>query len=74
MRRARASSYFAPWNDPSVIQGHSIDLIYSQAVLEHVTDMTGVYEAMHRWLKPDGVMSHQIDYRCHGKADTWNGH
>lgn len=66
--------YFAPWNDPSVIQGHSIDLIYSQAVLEHVTDMSGVYEAMHRWLKPDGVMSHQIDYRCHGKADTWNGH
>jgi hypothetical protein len=19
-------------------------------------------------------MSHQIDFRCHGKADTWNGH
>ncbi len=67
-------AYFAPWNDPSVIQGGSIDLIYSQAVLEHVTDMSGVYEAMRRWLKPGGVMSHQIDYRCHGKADTWNGH
>ena len=30
--------------------------------------------AMRRWLKPTGFMSRQIDYRCHGKADSWNGH
>jgi hypothetical protein len=57
-----------------VIRGGSIDMIYSQAVLEHVTDLSGVYEVMRRWLKPAGTMSHQIDYRCHGKADQWNGH
>jgi SAM-dependent methyltransferase len=66
--------YQAPWSDPAVIRNHSIDLIYSHAVLEHVDDLPGVYEAMHRWLKPGGTMSHQIDFKCHGKADTWNGH
>jgi SAM-dependent methyltransferase len=67
-------TYQAPWSDPAVLRDHSVDLIYSHAVLEHVDDLRGVYETMHRWLKPDGTMSHQIDFKCHGKADTWNGH
>jgi len=66
--------YEAPWNDPAIIPAGSVDLIYSQAVLEHVDDLEGVYAAMRRWLKPGGVMSHQIDFKCHRKADTWNGH
>jgi SAM-dependent methyltransferase len=66
--------YQAPWNDPSVIQPGSVDFIFSQAVLEHVDDLDGVYAAMHRWLAPAGLMSHQIDFQCHRKADTWNGH
>lgn len=67
-------AYQVPWNEQSVIHENSIDMIYSQAVLEHVDDLAGVYRDMRRWLKPDGVMSHQIDFKCHGKADTWNGH
>ena len=66
--------YYAPWNDQDVVREDSIDMIYSQAVLEHVDDLTNVYENMRRWLKPDGFMSHQIDFKSHGKADTWNGH
>jgi SAM-dependent methyltransferase len=66
--------YQVPWNDPAVIEEASVDAIYSQAVLEHVQDPARVYESMRRWLKPAGWMSHQIDYRCHGKADHWNGH
>lgn len=66
--------YQAPWNDPRRIRENSIDLIYSQAVLEHVDDLAGVYSAMRRWLKPEGRMSHQIDFKSHGKADTWDGH
>jgi hypothetical protein len=66
--------YRVPWTEPSVIEEQSVDMLFSQAVLEHVQDLHQVYEAMRRWLKPTGVMSHQIDYRCHGKADTWNGH
>jgi SAM-dependent methyltransferase len=66
--------YQAPWSDPAVIRNHSVDMMYSHAVLEHVDDLRGVYETMHDWLKPDGIMSHQIDFKSHGKADTWNGH
>ncbi len=66
--------YRAPWNDPAVIQPQTVDMIYSQAVLEHIDNLPDVYAAMRSWLKPNGVMSHQIDYRCHGKADAWNGH
>jgi hypothetical protein len=66
--------YHAPWNDPAVIQPGSVDFIFSQAVLEHVDDLDGVYAAMCRWLASAGLMSHQIDFQCHHKADTWNGH
>lgn len=67
-------SYKAPWNAPDVIDDASVDLIFSQAVLEHVDDLQGVYAAMRKWLKPDGIMTHQIDFKCHGKANAWNGH
>ncbi len=66
--------YHAPWADPAIIQPQSVDMIFSQAVLEHVTDLSEVYGAMQLWLKPNGIMTHQIDYSCHGKADNWNGH
>jgi hypothetical protein len=29
---------------------------------------------MHTWLKPGGILSHQIDFQCHGTAEQWNGH
>lgn len=66
--------YQAPWSDSAVIRPGSADFIFSQAVLEHVDDLEGVYATMHRWLAPAGLMSHQIDFQCHRKADTWNGH
>jgi hypothetical protein len=67
-------SYKAPWDAPDVIADGSVDLIFSQAVLEHVDDLESVYSAMKRWLKPGGIMTHQVDFKCHGKANTWNGH
>ena len=66
--------YQAPWLDPAVIRPGSVDFICSQAALEHVDDLDGAYSAMRRWIAPTGLMSHQIDYKCHRKADTWNGH
>jgi SAM-dependent methyltransferase len=66
--------YAVPWSSVSVEQERSIDLIFSQAVLEHVDDLAGAYVAMHRWLKDDGFISHQIDFKCHGTAKEWNGH
>jgi hypothetical protein len=67
-------SYFFPWNDSKVLQEESVDMAYSQAVLEHVDDLTATYEALYRWLKPGGFMSHVIDFKCHMTAKDWNGH
>jgi len=67
-------SYMAPWMDPAVIPEQSLDMIFSQAVLEHVNVLQFTYAAFYRWLKPGGGMSHRIDFRCHGTASEWNGH
>ena len=60
--------YAAPWRDASVMQPGSLDLIFSQAVMEHVDDLPATYAACRDWLRPGGLMSHQIDFRCHGTA------
>jgi len=67
-------TYQVPWFDPVVIQLGSVDMIFSQAVLEHVEDLENTYGAMYNWLVPGGVSSHQIDFKCHGTASEWNGH
>lgn len=66
--------YKVPWYDLEVLEEESVDMIYSQAVLEHVDSLESAYETMHSWLKPTGYISHTIDFKCHGTADQWNGH
>ncbi len=66
--------YFVPWCDDRVIEAGSVDMIFSQAVLEHVDDLAGTYGALYRWLKGGGFMSHQIDFASHGLSRDWNGH
>jgi predicted SAM-dependent methyltransferase len=66
--------YFAPWDNSVTVKDNSVDMIYSQAVLEHVEDLEHTYQMLYRWLKPGGFMSHEIDFKCHGSADQWNGH
>ena len=66
--------YRVPWSDPSIVEAGSIDMIFSQAVLEHVDDLPNAYGLMSLWLKPGGYVSHQIDFRSHGTATEWNGH
>lgn len=66
--------YKAPWSETAAVRQNCVDMIYSQAVLEHVNDLRGAYAAMRGWLKPEGFISHQIDYKCHGTAAEWNGH
>ncbi len=55
------------------IQG-MVSLLLSQAALEHVDDLDGMYGAMRGWLRPGGAMIHTIDYRCHSLASRWNAH
>ncbi|MBN2105628.1 methyltransferase domain-containing protein [bacterium] len=66
--------YSIPWYDENVLEKESVDMVYSQAVLEHVDDLRHVYQSMYLWLKPTGYMSHLIDFSSHGLANTWNGH
>ena len=65
--------YLAPWHD-AALDGRLADMVLSQAVLEHVDDLAHAYQKMYDWLKPGGVMSHVIDFRCHHTARSWNGH
>jgi hypothetical protein len=66
--------YVAPWDDESVLAPASVDLVFSQAVLEHVADLPRTYAALARWLRPGGTMTCQVDFKCHGTAPTWDGH
>jgi SAM-dependent methyltransferase len=72
--RAPMIRYRAPWHDESVVEPASQDLVFSQAVLEHVDALREAYAAMRAWLKPGGYLSHQIDFKSHGYAPTWDGH
>lgn len=67
-------SYIVPWDDLNIIKNDSVDMIFSQAVLEHVNDLAMAYNAQNNWLKPGGYISHQIDFASHGTASEWNGH
>jgi SAM-dependent methyltransferase len=66
--------YVAPWNSKNIIETNSVDMIFSQAVMEHVDDLRTSYAVMHQWLKRGGIISHEIDFKCHKTAYYWNGH
>jgi len=66
--------YMVPWSEDKVIAKHSVDVILSHSVLEHVVDIDKTYQALYSWLKPNGMMSHQIDFESHGLSETWNGY
>ncbi len=66
--------YIAPWEGFSLRAPASVDMVISQAVMEHVEDVAGTYRALFVMLKPGGLMSHNIDFRSHGLTRDWNGH
>ena len=66
--------YIVPWDNKLSIVPETIDLIFSQAVMEHVIDVYDSYKIMYSWLKYGGFMSHEIDYTAHETHDKWYGH
>ena len=65
----------APWRGMDLYRKEgSVDLILSQAVLEHVDDLDDMHSSIYRCLRPGGVASHVIDYKSHDVASRWNGH
>ena len=73
-KQKNSIQYMCPWNDPKIIENDSVDMIFSQAVLEHVKDLKHTYDAMYKWVKKGGCISNQIDFQSHGLSDEWNGH
>ncbi|MEN5094209.1 methyltransferase domain-containing protein [Pseudomonas protegens] len=66
--------YLAPMGRTNELRDNSVDMIISQAVMEHVDQLQDTYSECFRCLKHSGFMSHQIDLRCHDTAPEWNGH
>lgn len=66
--------YVVPWTKGSNNNINNIDLIYSQAVMEHIVDIDFAYSEMYKWLKPGGIISHQVDFKAHEVTKAWNGH
>lgn len=68
-------SYVAPWQDVSLYGlGETLDMVFSQAVMEHVEEVDATYAALYKGLRSGGFMSHTIDYKSHGYTRDWNGH
>lgn len=66
--------YIVPWYSIEKSDINNLDLIFSQAVMEHVDDIDFAYQKMYKWLKKGGVMSHQIDFKAHEMSENWDGH
>jgi hypothetical protein len=66
--------YYAPWSDGAMIEKATVDVVISHAVLQSVEHLEDTYAALASWLKPDGLISHQIDFTCFRTSAHWNGH
>lgn len=66
--------YHVPWTKDDVIEPGSIDMVISQAVLQHIDGVESTYSSMNKWLKNGGFMSHCIDLKSMGTSDCWYGH
>lgn len=66
--------YQVPWLGNTIGLKNEIDVIFSQAVMEHVEPIETAYENMFVYLKKGGIVSHQIDFKTHEMTNDWNGH
>jgi SAM-dependent methyltransferase len=67
-------SYWAPWTSSKNVEPGSLDLVFSQAVLQYVDDLADTYRAMFAWLKPGGYCSHSTGLGANNFSPFWNGH
>jgi hypothetical protein len=65
--------YRAPWTSHHVSNG-SLDLVLSQAVLQHVDPLEQTYRNVFAWLKPGGYTSHAVSCAGLYLSPFWNGH
>src|SRR5713226_2093634 len=67
-------TYRAPWISITEVAPNSLDLFFSQAVLEYAVPLEDAYRAMSTWLKPGGYSSHTINFSATYLSPFWNGH
>jgi len=67
-------SYRAPWQTASHIDDASLDLVFSQAVIQYVDNLEALYRALYTWLKPGGYCSHATGLGANNFSPHWNGH
>jgi len=67
-------SYRAPWASVADVEAGSLDLIFSQGVLQCIDDIEPTYHAMFSWLKPGGYASHSTGCAAVHFSPYWNGH
>lgn len=70
----RRIAYESSWMAGRSPARETLDLILSQAVMEHVEEPEKVYRAMWDWLRPGGYGSHVIGLDSHRLSPVWNGH
>jgi hypothetical protein len=63
----------APWTS-SGVPSENVGWLWSHSVMEHIDEIEQVWKCYAAWLAHDGVMTHNIDYHCHGLAKHWDGH
>ena len=51
-----------------------VEAVFSQAVLEHIDDLPGLFIHLVSTGAPNAVHSHHVDLSCHNLTREWNGH
>jgi hypothetical protein len=69
-----AIQYLVPWMRADGLPSNTLDLIFSQAAMEHVDDIKKAYRLMFGMLRKGGIISHQVDFRAHEMTRAWDGH
>lgn len=67
-------AYRAPWQTAADVPARSLDLVFSQAVLQYVDPLEDLYRSMFTWLKAGGYASHATGLGANDLAPVWNGH
>jgi len=67
-------AYRAPWARTTDIEQGSLDLVFSQAVLQYVEDLELMYRSTFLWLRPGGLCSHATGLGANDMSPYWNGH
>jgi hypothetical protein len=66
--------YEAPWTSPDVIRARSLDVVFSEGVLQCIDELEAAYHTMFAWLRPGGYGSHAIALSSLYLSPYWNGH